>query len=230
MTLHYTQHQDHNVVTGALELLQQLFRTPPPELLQALTTAGGLAQLPVSRERSGCRSRSGSIVELIGEWLGMATPPADPAETLVTLWSSSQHCARQPTSQTLAACDSGSGHNLQAEELTCREVRWLNEVSSDRLPPHRKVLPGPATSVTLPEIGPSGLPRDLQAPFCPLILVAVHTACSYSAHLLCPVFALLGSLGVGPPTLSLCTAAHAPSGMELPIGHWSRWGALPRSL
>ncbi|XP_019513502.1 PREDICTED: huntingtin isoform X6 [Hipposideros armiger] len=65
LTLHYTQHQDHNVVTGALELLQQLFRTPPPDLLQALTTAGGLAQLPTTRERPGCRSRSGSIVELI---------------------------------------------------------------------------------------------------------------------------------------------------------------------
>ncbi|EPY80841.1 hypothetical protein CB1_000531010 [Camelus ferus] len=44
LTLHYTQHQDHNVVTGALELLQQLLRTPPPELLQALTSAGGLGQ------------------------------------------------------------------------------------------------------------------------------------------------------------------------------------------
>ncbi|KAF6371843.1 huntingtin [Rhinolophus ferrumequinum] len=69
LTLHYTQHQDHNVVTGALELLQQLFRTPPPELLQALTTAGGLAQLPATREQPGCRSRSGSIVELIGKVL-----------------------------------------------------------------------------------------------------------------------------------------------------------------
>ncbi|XP_050193918.1 huntingtin isoform X1 [Myiozetetes cayanensis] len=65
LTLHYTQHQDHNVVTGALELLQQLFRTPPPELLHALTTSGGIAQVSVSRDEPASRSRSGSIVELI---------------------------------------------------------------------------------------------------------------------------------------------------------------------
>uniref|UniRef100_A0A8C4L571 Huntingtin n=1 Tax=Equus asinus asinus TaxID=83772 RepID=A0A8C4L571_EQUAS len=65
LTLHYTQHQDHNVVTGALELLQQLFRTPPPELLQALTTAGGLGRLAAAKDEPSCRSRSGSIVELI---------------------------------------------------------------------------------------------------------------------------------------------------------------------
>ncbi|XP_058157313.1 huntingtin isoform X2 [Dasypus novemcinctus] len=69
LTLHYTQHQDHNVVTGALELLQQLFRTPPPELLQTLTTAGGIGQLPVAEDEPVCRSRSGSIVELIGKVL-----------------------------------------------------------------------------------------------------------------------------------------------------------------
>lgn len=65
LTLHHTQHQDHNVVTGALELLQQLFRTPPPELLQALTTPGGLGQLTVVQEEARGRGRSGSIVELL---------------------------------------------------------------------------------------------------------------------------------------------------------------------
>ncbi|XP_040093581.1 huntingtin [Oryx dammah] len=65
LTLHYTHHQDHNVVTGALELLQQLLRTPPPELLRALTTAGGVRQLAAAKDEPGGRSRSGSIVELI---------------------------------------------------------------------------------------------------------------------------------------------------------------------
>lgn len=69
LTLHHTQHQDHNVVTGALELLQQLFRTPPPELLQALTTPGGLGQLTLVQEEAGGRGRSGSIVELLGKVL-----------------------------------------------------------------------------------------------------------------------------------------------------------------
>uniref|UniRef100_A0A8C4XY03 Huntingtin n=1 Tax=Gopherus evgoodei TaxID=1825980 RepID=A0A8C4XY03_9SAUR len=65
LTLHYTQHQDHNVVTGALELLQQLFRTPPPDLLHALTTSGGITQVSVSKDESISRSCSGSIVEFI---------------------------------------------------------------------------------------------------------------------------------------------------------------------
>jgi len=54
-------------VTGALELLQQLFRTPPPELLHALTASGGIAQVSVSKDESASRNRSGSIVELIGK-------------------------------------------------------------------------------------------------------------------------------------------------------------------
>lgn len=69
LTLRYAQHPDHNVVTGALELLQQLLRTPPPALLRALTTPGGLAQLGAPSQEPGGRSRSGSIVELIGEFL-----------------------------------------------------------------------------------------------------------------------------------------------------------------
>ncbi|XP_075426386.1 huntingtin isoform X2 [Ascaphus truei] len=67
LTLHYTQHRDHNVVTGALELLQQVFRTPPLELLHVLTTPGAIEQVSVSRDESSSRSRSGSIVELIGK-------------------------------------------------------------------------------------------------------------------------------------------------------------------
>lgn len=53
-------------MTGALELLQQLFRTPPPVLLQALTTPGGLAQLSAAQDEARGRGRSESIVELLG--------------------------------------------------------------------------------------------------------------------------------------------------------------------
>uniref|UniRef100_A0A452S207 Huntingtin n=1 Tax=Ursus americanus TaxID=9643 RepID=A0A452S207_URSAM len=81
LTLHYTQHQDHNAVTGALELLQQLFRTPPPELLQALSTPGGGPLAAVHRQ-PGCRSRSGSIVELLGKVLfGEAAALEDDSES-----------------------------------------------------------------------------------------------------------------------------------------------------
>ncbi|XP_077102663.1 huntingtin isoform X10 [Siphateles boraxobius] len=65
LTLHYTQHWDHNVVTASLELLQQVFRTPPPELLNALITRGKIAHTGVFREETECRTRSGSILELI---------------------------------------------------------------------------------------------------------------------------------------------------------------------
>uniref|UniRef100_A0A8B9HHC1 Huntingtin n=1 Tax=Astyanax mexicanus TaxID=7994 RepID=A0A8B9HHC1_ASTMX len=65
LTLHYTQHHDHNVVTASLELLQQLFRTPSPELLHTLITPGSIACTSVFREETLSRTRSGSIVETI---------------------------------------------------------------------------------------------------------------------------------------------------------------------
>lgn len=68
LTLHYTQHCDHNVVTAALELLQQVLRTPPPELLGVLVTPGSVQRIGVSREEAESRARSGSILELIGKW------------------------------------------------------------------------------------------------------------------------------------------------------------------
>lgn len=66
LTLHYTQHWDHNVVTAALELLQQMLRTPPPELLHMLITAGSIQHASVFRQDAESRARSGSILELIG--------------------------------------------------------------------------------------------------------------------------------------------------------------------
>uniref|UniRef100_A0A8C3A9Z9 Huntingtin n=1 Tax=Cyclopterus lumpus TaxID=8103 RepID=A0A8C3A9Z9_CYCLU len=65
LTLHYTQHWDHNVVTAALELLQQMFRTPPPELLHMLITAGSILHGTVFRQDTESRARSSSILELI---------------------------------------------------------------------------------------------------------------------------------------------------------------------
>ncbi|XP_066534471.1 huntingtin isoform X3 [Hoplias malabaricus] len=65
LTLHYTQHHDHNVVTASLELLQQLFRTPPPQLLHTLITPGNIRHTSVFREETESRARSGSILELI---------------------------------------------------------------------------------------------------------------------------------------------------------------------
>ncbi|XP_028270725.1 huntingtin isoform X11 [Parambassis ranga] len=65
LTLHYTQHWDHNVVTAALELLQQMFRTPPPELLHMLITAGSISHATVFRQDAENRARSGSILEFI---------------------------------------------------------------------------------------------------------------------------------------------------------------------
>uniref|UniRef100_A0A3Q2YC87 Huntingtin n=1 Tax=Hippocampus comes TaxID=109280 RepID=A0A3Q2YC87_HIPCM len=63
VTLHYTQHWDHNVVTASLELLQQTFRTPPPELLHMLITVGTIPHATVFRQDTESRVRSGSILE-----------------------------------------------------------------------------------------------------------------------------------------------------------------------
>ncbi|XP_067354239.1 huntingtin isoform X1 [Channa argus] len=65
LTLYYTQHWDHNVVTAALELLQQMFRTPPPELLHILITVGSIPHATVFRQDTESRARSSSILELI---------------------------------------------------------------------------------------------------------------------------------------------------------------------
>ncbi|KAF3687242.1 Huntingtin Huntington disease protein -like protein [Channa argus] len=69
LTLYYTQHWDHNVVTAALELLQQMFRTPPPELLHILITVGSIPHATVFRQDTESRARSSSILELIGKIL-----------------------------------------------------------------------------------------------------------------------------------------------------------------
>lgn len=74
LTLHFTQHRDHNVVTGALELLQQIFRTPPIELLHVLTSSGGIQHISICRDESRRRSRSGSIVELIAGGSSTCSP------------------------------------------------------------------------------------------------------------------------------------------------------------
>ncbi|KAM4051263.1 huntingtin isoform 3-T3 [Anomaloglossus baeobatrachus] len=74
LTLHYTQHRDHNVVTGALELLQQIFRTPPIELLHVLTMSGGVHRVSVCRDDSHGRGRSGSIIELIAGGSSACSP------------------------------------------------------------------------------------------------------------------------------------------------------------
>ncbi|XP_029601152.1 huntingtin isoform X1 [Salmo trutta] len=64
-TLHYTQHGDHNVVTASLELMQQMFRTPPPELLHMLITPGSILHASVFRQDVERRAHSGSILEFI---------------------------------------------------------------------------------------------------------------------------------------------------------------------
>uniref|UniRef100_A0A3P8TI63 Huntingtin n=1 Tax=Amphiprion percula TaxID=161767 RepID=A0A3P8TI63_AMPPE len=86
LTLHYTQHWDHNVVTAALELLQQVFRTPPPELLHMLITPGSILHASVFRQDTENRARSGSILELIGKMLSGEEDALedDPERTEVT--------------------------------------------------------------------------------------------------------------------------------------------------
>lgn len=89
LTLHHTQHGDHNVVTASLELLQQMFRTPPPELLHALTTPSALPHHTAFRqEAADGRARSGSIVELIGKaHRSLSWPPSldGPASILAVI-------------------------------------------------------------------------------------------------------------------------------------------------
>uniref|UniRef100_A0A3Q2PKZ4 Huntingtin n=1 Tax=Fundulus heteroclitus TaxID=8078 RepID=A0A3Q2PKZ4_FUNHE len=101
LTLHYTQHWDHNVVTAALELLQQMFRTPPPELLHMLITAGSIAHAAVFRQDPESRARSGSILELIAGGGSSCSPlllrkQRGDLSVYVVLTSSSHFCHSAP--------------------------------------------------------------------------------------------------------------------------------------
>ncbi|XP_028973894.2 huntingtin isoform X2 [Esox lucius] len=75
LTLHFTQHHDHNVVTAALELLQQMFRTPPPELLHMLITPGSILHASIFRQDIESRARSGSILEFIAGGVSSCSSP-----------------------------------------------------------------------------------------------------------------------------------------------------------
>lgn len=44
LLLYHAHHPDHNVVTAALEALQQLLKNPHPALLHVLLTKGGITR------------------------------------------------------------------------------------------------------------------------------------------------------------------------------------------
>ncbi|KAK2115301.1 hypothetical protein P7K49_005927 [Saguinus oedipus] len=160
LTLHHTQHQDHNVVTGALELLQQLFRTPPPELLQALTTVGGIRQLTEAKDESGGRSRSKVLLgeeealeddsesrsdvsssafaasvkdEISGELTassGVSTP-GSAGHDIITEQPRSQHTL-QADSVDLAGCDlTSSATDGDEEDILSHSSSQVSAVPSD---------------------------------------------------------------------------------------------------
>ncbi|XP_041443627.1 huntingtin isoform X5 [Xenopus laevis] len=119
LTLHYTQHRDHNVVTGSLELLQQIFRTTPLDLLHVLTTPGSIEQVSVCRDEPYSRSRSGSIVELIDTVLPKCTRPS-------CIAGGSSTC-----SPVLARKQKGKIHLGEEEGLDDDLEATKNEVTSD---------------------------------------------------------------------------------------------------
>ncbi|XP_038947715.1 huntingtin isoform X2 [Rattus norvegicus] len=116
LTLHHTQHQDHNVVTGALELLQQLFRTPPPELLQALTTPGGLGQLTLVREEAGGRGRSGSIVELLAGGGSSCSPVLSRKQKGKVLLGEEEALEDDSESRSDVSSSAFAGHDIITEQ------------------------------------------------------------------------------------------------------------------
>ncbi|XP_076357189.1 huntingtin isoform X3 [Tachypleus tridentatus] len=62
LLLHYCRHTDHNIVTAALEALQQLLRMPPKALRHLLLSVGGIrtSRIFTFTSHVGFRSRSGS--------------------------------------------------------------------------------------------------------------------------------------------------------------------------
>ncbi|XP_064630020.1 huntingtin-like [Lineus longissimus] len=74
LTLYYSNHTDHNVVTAALETLQQLLKTPPPPLLRVLLLPGGINRTTIYQDDMLMpRSRLGSSGRLpsVGDESGL---------------------------------------------------------------------------------------------------------------------------------------------------------------
>ncbi|RXN01815.1 Huntingtin [Acipenser ruthenus] len=159
LTLHYTQHLDHNVVTAALELLQQTFRTPPSDLLHALITAGSMTRVSISREEAENRGRSGSILELIGKLLsGEEEGLEDDTETrsevstgTFTASVNSESASEVPSSSgvsTLGSSDSSGGHDIITEQPRSSQHN-LESADSVELSGASDVVSTTATTSTL---------------------------------------------------------------------------------
>ncbi|XP_070613102.1 huntingtin isoform X1 [Erythrolamprus reginae] len=119
LSLHYTQHRDHNVVTGSLELLQQILRTPPPNLLLALTMRGGLLQVGAAKDEGVSRNRSDSIVELIAGGGSSCSPVfARKQKAKVLSGEESLEDDSEARSQTSQMGFAGSGKSELSNELT----------------------------------------------------------------------------------------------------------------
>uniref|UniRef100_A0AAQ5WX78 Huntingtin n=1 Tax=Amphiprion ocellaris TaxID=80972 RepID=A0AAQ5WX78_AMPOC len=127
LTLHYTQHWDHNVVTAALELLQQVFRTPPPELLHMLITPGSILHASVFRQDTENRARSGSILELIASVVGADGSSAAQVDIITEQPRSSQHTLQPGDSVDL----SGTSASGTPESPNDNEEEMLSQSSSE---------------------------------------------------------------------------------------------------
>ena len=71
LLLYYTKHDDHNVVTAALETLHQLLKTAPQALLKVLTTKGSITSTSIYEhdlQQQG-RGRSGSKSSFFGSFV-----------------------------------------------------------------------------------------------------------------------------------------------------------------
>ncbi|XP_058860961.1 huntingtin-like isoform X1 [Acipenser ruthenus] len=175
LTLHYTQHLDHNVVTAALELLQQTFRTPPSDLLHALITAGSMTRVSISREEAENRGRSGSILELIagegpscsplllrkqkgkllsGEEEGLEDDTETRSEVSTGTFTASvnsESASEVPSSSgvsTLGSSDSSGGHDIITEQPRSSQHN-LESADSVELSGASDVVSTTATTSTL---------------------------------------------------------------------------------
>ncbi|KAJ3614460.1 hypothetical protein NHX12_018032, partial [Muraenolepis orangiensis] len=140
LTLHYTQHRDHNVVTAALELLQQMFRTPPPELLHMLITPGSIPHATVFRkmlsgeedgleddpERADVPSGAFTAASVVGPD-GSSTTQAD---IITEQPRSSQHSLQPGESVDLSASSEQGGGAVTPESPCGGEEDMLSRSSS----------------------------------------------------------------------------------------------------
>ncbi|XP_071090376.1 huntingtin-like isoform X1 [Haliotis cracherodii] len=119
LLLFYTNHPDHNVVTAALEAMQQLLRTPPPQLRRLLLASGSIQRTLIYQkdfeERERFRVESSAELPTISDDTGLEEEEGSDV--------TGQTASSSDTSAFVSDLDPGSVEGLNMRRLSADSRR-----------------------------------------------------------------------------------------------------------